>query len=105
MDATDREINAYRNGMLGGMPQVAIRISKEEMDLLDRLVAEGRFGSRAEAVREGLAVLAREIENRSIADSYRDAYERRPPDDWFAEASGELLDERLSRSSDQQDEP
>ncbi len=82
--------------MLNGMPQIAIRISDDELDLLDRVVAEGKFKSRAAAVRAGLDALARETRNQAIAASYRDAYEKKPPDDWFARANSEMLDRRLS---------
>ena len=92
----------YQNGMLNGMPQIAIRISDDELDLLDRAVAEGRFASRAAAVRAGLMALERENRNRAIAASYRDAYENSPPDRWFSEVNSEQLDERLSGAVDRQ---
>lgn len=99
----DRGRDASHNGMLDGMPQVAIRISEQELDFLDRIVAEGRFDSRAAAVRAGLAALAKEEQDQAIARSYREAYGQHPPDGWFAEAAADLLDGRLARTADQAD--
>lgn len=89
-------IDAYRSGMLSGMPQIAIRLSDEELKTLDMAVSDGRFASRAAAMRAGLGALLREEKNREIAASYQAAYAKHPPDDWLAEANAELLDERLA---------
>jgi len=87
---------ASRSGMLNGMPQIAIRVSEKELDFLDKAVSEGRFESRAAAVRAGLEALAREGRNREIADAYREAYEKVPPGEWLAEENTALLDDRLA---------
>ena len=48
-------------------------------------VARGRFASRSEALREGLAGLLREERDREIAEQYRIAYEKYPQEDWVGE--------------------
>lgn len=60
------------------MPQIAIRISEEELALLDRLVAEEHFASRAAVIRDALARLRKERDDREMAEELRRAYERVP---------------------------
>jgi Arc/MetJ-type ribon-helix-helix transcriptional regulator len=60
------------------MPQIAIRVSEEELALLDRLVAEEHFASRAAVIRDALARLRKEREDREMAEELRRAYERVP---------------------------
>jgi len=61
------------------MPQIAIRLSEDELAGLDRLVAERRFASRAAAVRNALAQVLKAEEDRQIAEEYERAYGNRPP--------------------------
>lgn len=79
------------------MPQIAVRLSDEEIRLLDRLVAEQHFASRADVIRGALARVAREQEDREIAEEYRQAYARVPVTqeeiDW-AVAGAKLFAER-----------
>lgn len=53
--------------------------------MLDEVVARGRFASRSEALREGLAMLLREERERDIEEAYRRAYEKHPQEDWIGE--------------------
>jgi Arc/MetJ-type ribon-helix-helix transcriptional regulator len=61
------------------MPQIAIRLTCEELAGLDRLVAERHFTSRAAAIRDALAQVQKVEEDRRIAEEYRRAYADRPP--------------------------
>lgn len=60
------------------MPQIAIRVSEEELALLDRLVAEEHFASRAAVLREALARLRKERDDREMAEELRRAYAQVP---------------------------
>ena len=60
------------------MPQIAVRVSDEELALLDRLVAEEHFASRAAVIRGALARLRKERDDREMAEELRRAYERVP---------------------------
>jgi Arc/MetJ-type ribon-helix-helix transcriptional regulator len=61
------------------MPQVAIRLTDDELAALDQMVAEHHFASRTAAIRDGIARLRKEQEDRRIAESYERAYGNRPP--------------------------
>lgn len=56
------------------MSQIAVRLSESELRLLDQAVAKGAFATRAQAVRQGIRLLERELREAWIADSYREAY-------------------------------
>lgn len=56
------------------MSQIAVRLSEEELRLLDAAVAAGAFRSRAEAVRAGIKLLEGDLREARVADSYRSAY-------------------------------
>jgi Arc/MetJ-type ribon-helix-helix transcriptional regulator len=56
------------------MSQIAVRLGEDELRSLDAAVAEGAFGSRAEAVRAGIRLLERTLRETRVADSYRAAY-------------------------------
>src|SRR5918993_6034938 len=60
------------------MPQIAVRVSEEELALLDRLVAEEHFASRAAVIRGALARLRKERDDQEMAAELRRAYERVP---------------------------
>ncbi len=61
------------------MPQIAVRLSDEELAGLDRLVVERHFASRAAAIRDALAQVQKAEEDRRIAEGYERAYGGRPP--------------------------
>lgn len=65
--------------------QIPVRIPDEDAAKLDEAVARGRFASRSDALREGLARLLREERDREIAEAYRRAYEKYPQEDWIGE--------------------
>ncbi len=65
--------------------QIPVRIPERDAELLDEAVARGRFASRSEALREGLALLLREEREREIEEAYRRAYEKYPQEDWIGE--------------------
>jgi|HubBroStandDraft_4_1064222.scaffolds.fasta_scaffold527444_1 Arc/MetJ-type ribon-helix-helix transcriptional regulator len=56
------------------MSQIAVRLTEEELRLLDSAVAAGAFRSRAEAVRAGIRLLEGTLRETRIADSYCAAY-------------------------------
>ena len=56
------------------MAQIAVRLSDQELALLDEAVAEGVVATRAAGVRAGVALLARQLREQRIAESYRRAY-------------------------------
>jgi Arc/MetJ-type ribon-helix-helix transcriptional regulator len=60
------------------MSQIAVRLTEEQLRLLDAAVAQGAFGSRAEAVRAAIGLLEDELRETRIADSYRAAYTSMP---------------------------
>ncbi len=60
------------------MSQIAVRLTEDELRLLDTAVAEGAFRSRAEAVRAGIRLLEGELRESRVADSYRAAYVAMP---------------------------
>jgi Arc/MetJ-type ribon-helix-helix transcriptional regulator len=60
------------------MSQIAVRLTEEELRLLDSAVSEGAFRSRAEAVRAGIRLLEGTLRETRVADSYRAAYTATP---------------------------
>jgi Arc/MetJ-type ribon-helix-helix transcriptional regulator len=60
------------------MSQIAVRLTEEQLRLLDNAVAQGAFGSRAEAVRAAIGLLEDELREARVADSYRVAYASTP---------------------------
>jgi len=60
------------------MSQIAVRLTEEQLRLLDTAVAQGAFGSRAEAVRAAIGLLEDELREARVADSYRAAYTATP---------------------------
>ena len=59
-------------------------MTDRDVAALDELVAEGRFASRSDALRAGLARLLHEERQRAIDDAYRRGYGERPQDEWVA---------------------
>ncbi|HEV3323915.1 MAG TPA: ribbon-helix-helix domain-containing protein [Solirubrobacteraceae bacterium] len=56
------------------MSQIAVRLSGDELRVLDSAVAEGAFSSRADAVRAGIRLLEHELREARIVASYQAAY-------------------------------
>lgn len=63
------------------MSQIAVRLSGDELRVLDSAVAEGAFRSRADAVRAGIRLLERGLRETRIAASYHAAYAGAPLSD------------------------
>lgn len=93
-------MNAYRTGMLIGMPttQIAIRLENSLLNKVDDLVASGAMDNRAEVVRTALSLLLQQREqeriDRLIVDGYTSSPST-PAEDAAAEASlrAAILDE------------
>lgn len=66
--------------------QVPVRLTEEDVAALDAAVAAGRFESRSDALRAGLARVLREERDREIADAYRRGYGEHPQEEWIGEA-------------------
>jgi len=62
--------------------QVLVRLADEDLATLDRAVAAGRFSSRSDALRAGLAHVLREEREREIDESYRRGYSEHPQEEW-----------------------
>ncbi|HEY7961346.1 MAG TPA: ribbon-helix-helix domain-containing protein [Solirubrobacteraceae bacterium] len=77
------------------MSQIAVRLAENDLKALDAAVARGAFQSRAEAVRAGIRLLARELREQRIAESYRAAYATPLTDDEQA-----MLDAALALAAD-----
>jgi Arc/MetJ-type ribon-helix-helix transcriptional regulator len=71
--------------------QIAVRIPSELVADLDRAVAEGRFASRAAALREGLEQLLGEERERAIEDAYRRGYGETPQEEWTGEMGRDAM--------------
>ncbi len=52
---------------------------------MDEAVAAGRFKSRSDALRAGLAHVLNEARERAIDDAYRRGYAEQPQPEWVAE--------------------
>jgi Arc/MetJ-type ribon-helix-helix transcriptional regulator len=65
--------------------QIPVRIPDEDARKLDEAVARGRFASRSDALREGLARVLREERDREIAEQYRRGYGKYPQEEWIGE--------------------
>ena len=78
---TTKEHRAYQIGMLLGMvtEQIAVRVPEELLDVVDQLVEEGVYESRAAAVRAGLELLAELARRHALDDAIVQGYERVPP--------------------------
>jgi Arc/MetJ-type ribon-helix-helix transcriptional regulator len=65
--------------------QIAIRLPEEDLTALDEAIAQGRYPSRAAAVREGLKRLLRDERERELEDAERRAYGEQPQEEWIGE--------------------
>lgn len=61
--------------------QIAVRLEDEAVAMLDRLVADGSFPSRSEAVRTAVEVLVRSRERRRIDEAFAQGFRNRPESD------------------------
>lgn len=73
--------------MFSGMSQqIAIRLGDDELTDIDATVAQGRYPSRAAAVRAGIDLLLRAERDRRIAEEYRRAHGQSPDEAAVGEA-------------------
>jgi Arc/MetJ-type ribon-helix-helix transcriptional regulator len=70
---------------------VQTRLDRDELRALDAAVERGRFASRSEALRAGLAVVLREEREREITAAYARGYGERPQEPWVGELGLSLL--------------
>jgi Arc/MetJ-type ribon-helix-helix transcriptional regulator len=61
--------------------QIAVRIPAELAEHLDELVASGKFGSKAEAIRSAIRDLVETERRRQIGERIADGYRRMPQTD------------------------
>lgn len=61
--------------------QIAIRIPDELSESLEELVATGRFGTKAEAVRTALETLVEAERRRRVGELIAEGYRRIPQDE------------------------
>jgi len=63
--------------------QVPVRLTKEDVAALDRLVEAGEFRNRSEVLRVALDGLLRERRERAIEDAYKRGYGKYPQEAWI----------------------
>lgn len=71
--------------------------------MLDEAVARGRFSSRSDALRAGLALILREEREREIEEAYRRGYEKYPQEDWIGEVGLWALSQRVAAEEEGQE--
>jgi len=62
-------------------PQIAVRVGQGLVDGLDAMVADGRFTTRAEAIRSAIETMVDEERRRKIGEAIVEGYRRIPPGD------------------------
>jgi Arc/MetJ-type ribon-helix-helix transcriptional regulator len=62
-------------------PQIAVRIDQDLADRLDALVADGRFDTKADAIRAGIEALLEHERQRRLDDAIVEGYRRIPAGD------------------------
>jgi len=67
--------------------QIAVRIPDELADSLGELVSEGRFETKAEAIRSALQTLVDQERRRKVGQLIADGYRRIPQDEDELEAA------------------
>lgn len=70
---------------------VQTRLDDDELRALDAAIERGRFASRSDALRAGLAHVLREEREREIAAAYARGYGRQPQEPWVGELGLSLL--------------
>lgn len=70
--------------------QLAVKLSESMVDEIDRLIKDGRFANRTDAVRAALDRMLEELREEQVTAAIVEGYERIPPneaDDAWAEAA------------------
>lgn len=83
---------------------VQTRLDDEELRALDEVVARGRFASRSDALRAGLARVLHEEREREIAAAYARGYGRQPEEPWTGDLGLSLLG-RTVETEEQGEDP
>jgi Arc/MetJ-type ribon-helix-helix transcriptional regulator len=65
--------------------QVPVRLTDEDVALLDAAIARGSYGSRSEALRAGLERILREEREREIEEAYARGYGEHPQEEWVGQ--------------------
>jgi Arc/MetJ-type ribon-helix-helix transcriptional regulator len=65
--------------------QVPVRLTERDLVALDAVVASGRFASRSEVLRAGLAQLLSELREHEIDAAYQRGYGANPQEEWVGE--------------------
>ena len=65
--------------------QVPVRLTEDDLAMLDDLIARGRFATRSEALRAGLAHVIQEERERQIDEAYRQGYAKYPQEEWVGQ--------------------
>ena len=71
--------------------QVPVRLTDSDLAALDKVVAEGHFASRSDALRAGLKALLSEAREREIEEAYRRGYGKYPQEEWIGKLGLELF--------------
>jgi Arc/MetJ-type ribon-helix-helix transcriptional regulator len=74
---------------------VQTRLGADELAALDAAIERGRFASRSDALRAGLALVLREEREREIAAAYARGYGAQPQEPWVGEVGLALLGEAV----------
>jgi Arc/MetJ-type ribon-helix-helix transcriptional regulator len=83
---------------------VQTRLDDDELRELDVAIERGRFASRSDALRAGLARVLREEREREIAAAYARGYGRHPQEPWVGEFGLALL-EKVVAAEEQGEDP
>jgi Arc/MetJ-type ribon-helix-helix transcriptional regulator len=83
--------------------QVPVRLTEADIAALDKVVSSGRFASRSDALRAGLAHVLREEREREIEESYQRGYGEHPQEEWVGELGLAALEAFFA--AEQDDEP
>lgn len=84
--------------MLVSEVEITVPLSTEELAVLDQAVADGHFGSRADAVRQAVQRAFAAPERRGeIEESYRRAYAEHPEAPWTGQLGIRLLEQQALR--------
>jgi Arc/MetJ-type ribon-helix-helix transcriptional regulator len=75
---------------------VQTRLDDDELRALDAAIERGRFASRSDALRAGLARVLRDEREREIAAAYARGYGRQPQEAWVGELGLSLLDKTVA---------
>jgi Arc/MetJ-type ribon-helix-helix transcriptional regulator len=75
------------------MIRVPVRLTEEDVTALDAIVAAGRFASRSDVLRAGLARVLHEERERVIDEAYRRGYGEQPQEEWVGFAGLAAFDQ------------